>query len=120
MEWLPKGDEPGRNRVDPKYLLKVYEVLGIDRPAQSASADALHSSEEKWPPIALGTAVRTTEANEALRIEWADGVWEARKWGVDGTVLAYHDSHGLFYEVRHADGSQGCYDPTELMVVAAS
>ena len=28
VEWVPKGDQPGQNRVDPKYLLKVYEILG--------------------------------------------------------------------------------------------
>jgi hypothetical protein len=28
MEWLPIVDKPGQSRVDPKYLLKVYEILG--------------------------------------------------------------------------------------------
>lgn len=31
LEWLPKGDEPGQNRVDSKYLVKVYEILGQNR-----------------------------------------------------------------------------------------
>jgi len=31
LEWISKGDEPGKNRVDPKYLLRVYEILGRDR-----------------------------------------------------------------------------------------
>ncbi len=35
LEWLPKGDEPGQNRVEPKYLLRVYEILGKDRPTEN-------------------------------------------------------------------------------------
>jgi hypothetical protein len=31
LEWTSKGDQPGENRVDSKYLLKVYEILGQDR-----------------------------------------------------------------------------------------
>jgi hypothetical protein len=38
----------------------------------------------------------------------------SRKWGVEGIVQSSHDSHGLCYDVRHLDGSIGCYDPDEL------
>lgn len=37
QEWLPKGDQPGQNRVDPKYLLKVYEILGQNRLTECVS-----------------------------------------------------------------------------------
>lgn len=117
VEWLPKGDEPGQNRVDPKYLLKVYEVLGKDRLTECVSADKPRKGPEKWPPISPGTKVRTTQANMALRKEWTDECWASKKWGVQGTVITHHDSHGLCYDVRHEDGSQGCYDPSEFEVV---
>lgn len=43
--------------------------------------------------------------------------WNARKWGVQGTILMHHDSHGLCYDVRHDDGTEGCYDPGEFEVL---
>lgn len=70
-----------------------------------------------YPPISRGTTVRTTQPNLDLRDEWADEAWVRRKWGVQGKVLTHHDSHGLCYDVRHEDGTVGCYDPSELEVV---
>jgi len=52
-----------------------------------------------------------------LRNEWTDEGWEKRKWGTQGEILAHHDSHGLCYDVLHEDGTQGCYDPSELKVI---
>ena len=69
---------------------------------------------EKYPPISPSTTVRTTEPNESKREEWTDEGWAKRKWGVTGTVLTHHDSHGLCYDVQHPDGSVGCYDPSEI------
>ncbi len=71
----------------------------------------------EWPPIKLGTRVRTTEANKRLRKEWTEEGWNSRQWGVKGTICAYHDSHGLSYEVKHPDGSIGHYDPSEIKVM---
>lgn len=40
LEWLPRADDSGqKDRVDPKYFLKVYEILG----------------QAKYPPISPGT-----------------------------------------------------------------
>lgn len=72
---------------------------------------------KKWPPISPGTRVKTTRANESLRWEWTDEGWTTKKWGVQGVVLTHHDSHGLYYEVRHDDGTEGSYDPSELELV---
>ncbi|MSR73765.1 MAG: hypothetical protein EXS60_01785 [Candidatus Pacebacteria bacterium] len=33
LEWLPKVDGPGQNRVDPKYLLKAHELVFQGRSA---------------------------------------------------------------------------------------
>jgi hypothetical protein len=70
-----------------------------------------------YPPIAPGTVVRTTQPDMSLRGEWTDEGWAKRKWGVRGNVVTHHDSHGLCYDVRHEDGSVGCYNPSELEVV---
>ena len=37
-----------------------------------------------------------------------------RRCNTTGTVVAEHNSHGLCYDVRHVDGSLGCYDPDEI------
>jgi hypothetical protein len=71
-------------------------------------------------PISPGTMVRTTRPNMDKRNEWTDESWWSRLWGVEGSVITHHDSHGFCYDVRHPDGSQGCYDPTEIEVVAKS
>jgi len=70
-----------------------------------------------YPLIADGVTVKTTQPNMALRKEWTDEAWSQRKWGVQGKILTHHDSHGLCYELRHEDGTTGCYDPSELEVV---
>ena len=69
-----------------------------------------------YPPISPGTLVQTTKPNLAKRHHWTDEGWAARTWGVKGQVLTHHDSHGLCYDVRHQDGTEGCYDPSELKV----
>ena len=69
----------------------------------------------KWPPIDVGTEVVTTNPNAEDQAGWTEEALRSRKWGEAGIVAAFHDSHGLGYEVRHAsDGSIGHYDPTEL------
>ena len=75
-------------------------------------------SDGVYPPIHPGTRVRTTEPNMALRREWTEEAWAGKKWGVLGTVITHHDSHGLCYDVRHADGTRGSYDPSEFEVIA--
>lgn len=72
---------------------------------------------QKWPPLDPGTTVRTTQPNLEQRGEWTDEGWAKRKWGVKGKILTHHDSHGLCYDVLHEDGSQGCYNPSEIEVV---
>jgi len=75
-------------------------------------------SDKKWPPLDPGTVVKTTKPNLEKRSEWTDEWWAKRQWGVRGTILRHHDSHGLCYEVLHADGTEGYYDPTELQVIS--
>ena len=72
---------------------------------------------EKWPPLDPRTKVRTTEPNLQKRDEWTNEGWASKKWGVRGTIIAHHDSHGLCYDVLHEDGTLGCYDPSEFEVI---
>lgn len=95
------------DRANPKDLITEKEYQRIVR----------ETATKKYPPISARTKVKTTQANIALRKEWTDEAWEKRKWGVQGTVITHHDSHGLCYDVRHEDGTEGCYDPSELEVV---
>src|SRR5688500_9964041 len=76
-------------------------------------------AEQHYPPISPGTVVRTTQPNMGLRREWTDEGWSQKKWGVQGRMIMHHDSHGLCYDVLHDDGTQGCYDPSELEVVVS-
>lgn len=66
--------------------------------------------------LAIGTRV-CTQQPDVPTTGWTAGALEARKWGVEGTVIAEHDSHGLCYDVRHDDGTQGCYEPSELVLL---
>ena len=70
--------------------------------------------------IPIGSSVRTTCAHRLLREQWGPGVWEKRQWGVQGQILVYHNSHRLYYEVLHPDGTVGCYDPSELEITMDS
>lgn len=72
---------------------------------------------KKWPPLDLGTRVKTTSKKTADR-EWMPEALVARKWGVTGRIIMHHDSHGLCYDVRHDDGTEGCYDPNEFDVLS--
>lgn len=75
--------------------------------------------EMKWPPISLETLVETTKENHDVT-DWMPEARISCRWGVQGRVVAHHDSHGLSYEVRHSDGTIGHYDPSELKVVELS
>ena len=71
---------------------------------------------QRWPPISYGTKVVTTVPNTEVD-DWTEEALLKRKWGVSGTIIMHHDSHGLCYEIRHEDGTVGCYDPTEFEVI---
>ncbi|MBI2064830.1 MAG: hypothetical protein HYT62_02110 [Candidatus Yanofskybacteria bacterium] len=73
---------------------------------------------KKWPPLDPGTRIKTTKPNERMRREWTDGGWYSKRSDTHGTILRHHDSHGLCYDVRHDDGTEGCYDPSEFEVVS--
>ncbi len=66
-----------------------------------------------WPPISNGTKVVTTASNPEVD-DWTREALQSRCWGVKGTVIMYHDSHGLCYDIQHEDGSVGSYDPSEF------
>lgn len=63
-----------------------------------------------------GTLVRTTNPNPEID-DWTDEALAKRKWNVWGIVITHHDSHGLCYDVRHEDGTEGSYDPSEIEIL---
>jgi len=71
---------------------------------------------KKWPPISIGTRVKTLKENSNIT-DWRIEARASRQWNVYGTVVRYHDSHGLSYEVRHQDGTIGHYDPSEIRLL---
>lgn len=74
------------------------------------------TEEKKELALAVGTQVRTIEANPGFDSELIGEASRRRRWGVLGTV----DSHGVsrrgsdIYWVTHEDGSGGWYDRSEL------
>lgn len=81
------------------------------------SQEDVQTTTKDYPPISPGTSVKTTEPNLGMRGEWTDEGWAKRKWDMQGEIITHHDSHGLCYDVRHEDGTVGCYDPSEFEVV---
>ena len=67
---------------------------------------------EGYSRLRPGTWVITFKSAE--RDTWTDNTRSACQWGAKGTIVAHHDSHGLCYDVIHADGTTACYDPDEL------
>jgi hypothetical protein len=53
---------------------------------------------------------------KVLNNDWSNAALNNRKWGILGNVVAHHDFHGLYYDVLHVDGSNGFYDPSEIIV----
>lgn len=66
-----------------------------------------------YPTRHIGSKVITVETN-CTSEDWTASALKKRKFNVAGEIIGYSDSHGIVYEVRHADGSVGCYDPWEL------
>jgi len=70
---------------------------------------------ESCPPLDKDTRVRTVAIPHPAD-DWDAEAIPHRKFSVLGTIIAHHDSHGLCYDVRHEDGTVGCYDSRELVV----
>ncbi len=75
-------------------------------------------STEESQRLSTGTRVKTTHLNREKQEEWSEEGLASKQWGVKGTVIAVHDSQGLYYDVRHADGTVGCYDESEFQVLS--
>lgn len=108
------------DEVSVQDLIDFLKEKGISPSSVPLSSGfmAYAKPEDKYPPISPGTVVETTtKPNLALREEWTDKGWAVKKWGVRGTIVTHHDSHGLCYDVTHDDGTRGCYAPSELKVV---
>lgn len=94
----------------------VYEIQPIADDHALVHKQEGKMETKQWPPVGPGTTVTTTQPNLAKRAEWTDEAWDARQWGVQGTIIGHHDSHDLCYDILHPDGTTGCYDPSEFKV----
>jgi hypothetical protein len=102
-------------------ILYLNPITGLDPSSvEGLRPENLVRTDKKWPPIDPGTTVLTMVPNLAKRKEWTKVAWESRQWGVTGTVLEHHDSHGLYYDVEHKDGSIGFYDPSEIQALVSN
>ncbi len=83
--------------------------------------DGKKSWEPKDKPqtrLAPGTRVRTVKPPSESK-DWTPDSRLVRRWGVTGTVVDHHDSHGLYYEVLHDDDQRKApYEPHELTVIS--
>lgn len=70
---------------------------------------------EKYPPLQTGTPV-ITHWTALEGDKFTEEAKQNRKWDTKGEVIGHSDSHGLCYEVKHADGTTGWYHPFELSI----
>ena len=73
-------------------------------------------SVDEYPPIPVGTYVATLTKNRD-EDEWNEDATAECRWEARGFVVAYSDSHGLCYKVRHWDSATAWYTPAELRVL---
>lgn len=67
-------------------------------------------------PFNVGDRVVTNLSGEESD-DWTEEALARRKHGMQGVIKKAHDSHGECYSVRHADGTDGTYDPHELILI---
>lgn len=74
---------------------------------------------QAYPPLSIGTRVQTIKPDK-VSSDWEKEALKHRRWNVSGHVLKHSDSHGLIYEVEHADGTKGWYESRELKAIEAN
>jgi hypothetical protein len=114
----PYGGYPALSLTGASGFNKLFKALvGRDHEAYVRVFGKPKEEVAIWPPIKPGTSVLTIQANPEID-DWTQEALASRKWGVSGKVIMHHDSHGLFYDVCHEDGSVGHYDPSEIEVMS--
>jgi hypothetical protein len=68
--------------------------------------------------LSPGTRVETIKP-EVESSDWSPDAKKDRRWGVSGVVQKHSDSHGLCYEVEHADKTKAWYESRELVELEA-
>ena len=81
--------------------------------AQVALLSEAQEASVPWYTI-VETPVQTLSANPNVTDWWSQAVLISRRWGVCGTVMGYSDGYGPTVLVRHDDGTQSWYDPSEI------
>lgn len=100
-KWLPKDMEQAAEKILPQN--------------ESFRGESQSLSHKDIPN---GTRVKTDIHPSTESKDWTESAKRNRKSGATGVVVAYHDSHGLCYDVKHdEDKLVGCYDPWEIEVL---
>lgn len=69
-------------------------------------------------PVRLKPGQRVvTASGPAGPQSWTEEGLKNRQWNVARIVTSVHDSHGLCYDVRYEDGTEGCFNHEELITV---
>jgi uncharacterized Zn ribbon protein len=98
-----------------EHVVKALKYAGIEVGEEDIP-------EKAYVHDANGTILRegvsvVTVLGDKISKDWLPEAHQFRKFGMKGTIIKEHNSHGLCFDVRHSDGSVGCYDPWELVVV---
>ena len=99
---------------------EAYNELREIRKALGLKSDAPHGyvmSAIHHLIFRPGVKVKTRPEGALHDKEYTEEGCADRRWGVTGTVTWHHDSPGLCFDVKHADGTEGTYDPDEIEVV---
>lgn len=103
----------GRNVKDSiEALEESRKYLTHEAVLKALGSDFRFWETEELP---FGVLVRTLEPKNDDN--YTDEAKAKRRWGVIGEIVDSHDSHGLCYDVRHADGTIGHYDPDEFEII---
>lgn len=98
-----------------EHVVKALKYVGItvgeeDIPIKPVTRDINGSILKEGYHVA-------TIKSDRVSSDWSQEALASRKFGVFGTIINEHNSHGVCYGVRHSDGTVGYYEPWELVVV---
>ena len=71
----------------------------------------------KTQTLPPGTKIYTTKPKSNEKADWTVDARSKRKWGISGTIIGDHNSHGLYYDILHDDKTEASYEPSEFVVI---
>lgn len=80
-----------------------------------ASSRSGYIQHNGWPPLPYGQRVKTAAESKSDG-QWCEEAIPNRRWNKAGTIIMFHDSHGLCYDVAYDEGGEGSFNPEELLL----